>query len=378
VDRPGELLNGRYRLIELAGRGGMAEVWRAELVGVAGFRRAVAVKRVLPHLLDVAPLREMFIEEARVSAALDHPNIVQVFDFGEDSDGLYLAMQWVEGMCLRDLAELYARTGERVSPAIAAAIGIEILRGLEAAHNHVVRRPDGTSEVAPIIHRDVSPSNVLLSVRGFVKLADFGLARAFDRARMTPEGVVKGKVAYLTPEQLRGEPAHVRTDLYGVGAILWELLCGRRLFESLSDSEIVRALLRCTPHPSVRDIRSEVPEAIALAIDRALAVNPDERFASAAEFARDLGDALRGVPDRTDSTRLAAEITAAVASRARLESTPYDADEIPVEYSDGTSARTAGPLAEPSVIVADDVASPTPRAESARSSPSAAFADPCD
>jgi serine/threonine protein kinase len=318
----GTLIAGRYSLVELAGRGGMAEVWRADLVGAEGFRRPVALKRILRHLVNSANHRKMFVREAQISATLDHPNIVQVYDFGEDKAGLYIAMEWVEGLTMKDLATLCTVTDVRTSAALVAALGIEVLRGLEAAHENVVVAPDGTARREPIIHRDVSPSNVMLSIRGVAKLADFGLARvltATGPGALTPAGVVKGKLAYMAPEILRGKPPSVVSDVYSCGVMLWELVCGGRLFAG--EGDIVTALVRGTRAVPVRSRRPDVPEALAAAIDRAVDPDPAVRFPSASAFARGLSDALRTVPERTDTSRLAQEITGAVAAWRRHRAT---------------------------------------------------------
>lgn len=170
TDSPGSVVGGRYVLLELAGRGGMAEVWRAEQQGAEGFRRVVAVKRIHPHLAASSQYRALFVREAQVNAALDHPNVVQVLDFGQDGGGLYIAMEWVEGLTMRDIASLCRAFRVQTSPVLVAAIGIEVLRALEAAHGHMVRSAHGVQH-RPIFHRDLAPSNVLLSVRGVVKLA---------------------------------------------------------------------------------------------------------------------------------------------------------------------------------------------------------------
>ncbi len=300
------------------GEGGMAEVWKAESLGAAGFRKAVAIKRIHRHLADTETYREMFIREACLTAALDHANIVQVFDLGEDAHGLYLVMEWVEGVTLKDIATLCEAYNVQLSPALACALGIEVLRALEAAHGHSERQPDGPARPSPIIHRDITPSNVLLSVRGNVKLADFGLARALDSAGLTPDGVVKGKLAYLAPEIVRGHALTPSSDLYSVGLVLWEILCARRLFAGLTDGEIVSRIVRGTAPPPILSIRPSVPEALAAVVETALAAEPDARHASASAFARALGDVLRRLPERTDATRIAREVAGAQVALGRL------------------------------------------------------------
>lgn len=308
VSRPGDVIGGRYRLIELAGAGGMAEVWRAELEGIEGFRRTVAVKRILKHLSVSKEHRQMFVQEAKLTATLDHPNIVHVYDFGEDNAGLFLVLEWVEGLTARDLIQLLNEYGQKPSAALATAIGIEVLKGLEAAHENSITLEDGTEQNAPIIHRDVSPSNVLLSVRGVTKLADFGLARAMHSSisSMTPAGIVKGKLAYMAPEILRGKPASGQTDVYSTGVLLWELLSCKRLFQG--EGEVITALMQNKRPASIASHRPDLPAALSAAVDRALDPDVETRFKSAGEFARALSDVLRTVPERTDRARLAKEM----------------------------------------------------------------------
>jgi|LNFM01.1.fsa_nt_gb serine/threonine protein kinase len=286
----------------------MAEVWRAELEGIEGFRRTVAVKRILKHLSVSKEHRQMFVQEAKLTATLDHPNIVHVYDFGEDNAGLFLVLEWVEGLTARDLIQLLNEYGQKPSAALATAIGIEVLKGLEAAHENALTLDDGSEQNAPIIHRDVSPSNVLLSVRGVTKLADFGLARAMHSSisSMTPAGIVKGKLAYMAPEILRGKPASAQTDVYSTGVLLWELLSCKRLFQG--EGEVITALMQNKRPSSIAVHRPDLPAALSAAVDRALDPDMDTRFRSAGDFARALSDVLRTVPERTDRARLAKEM----------------------------------------------------------------------
>ncbi|MBI5517739.1 MAG: protein kinase [Deltaproteobacteria bacterium] len=310
IDQPGALVGGRYHLVELAGVGSMAEVWRAEHQGPGGFRRTVALKRMASRLEHLAQYRALFMREARVHAALDHPNVVQVVDFGEDPSGLYLVTEWVEGLTLRAISELCGAFGVRTSPLLMAAVCIEVLRALEAAHTHTERVDGGGGSLVPatIIHRDVSPTNVLLSVRGVVKLADFGIARALEDPRSTPAEAFLGKASYVAPEVVLGEPFSVQTDLYACGAMLWEAVAHQRLWGPLSDNEIVVAMAqRVRPQPLLA-VRPDVPAALAQVMDLAVSTRPQDRFPTAATFARALSDVLRMMPERTDTTRLAQEV----------------------------------------------------------------------
>jgi serine/threonine-protein kinase len=215
----------------------MAVVWRGIAHGASGFARPVAIKRIESQVIGFAEVVEMFVEEARVGALLSHPNIVQVFDFGQDEAGHhFLVTELVNGMHLGQWVKSYYERAKRETPwPLVAAIGIEMLRGLEAAHSR--KMPDGTA--SPILHRDVTPPNILLDQGGIVKLADFGLARAMDRGRMTRPNIVKGKLSYVSPELIAGDAPSPATDLFSVGIVLWEALTGERLFNAGSDVDVV-------------------------------------------------------------------------------------------------------------------------------------------
>ena len=224
---PSRLLGGKYEAVEPVGRGGMASVWLGYTHGEAGFRRKVAIKRVLTHLHADERFEHMFVEEARMVAELNHPNIAQVHDFGRDHEGGYfIVMEWVEGLNLVEYVRAFSRVGDVPPWHLICGICIEVLRALSAAH----QRTDESGRPVPVIHRDVTPSNILVGVNGAVKLTDFGLARAMDRPRMTDPGTVKGKVAYMAPEMLENAKPDPRCDIYSVGVLLWESLTASRLF----------------------------------------------------------------------------------------------------------------------------------------------------
>ena len=227
VDAPGRIIAGKYELVSPAGEGGMAVVWKALARGDGDARRPVAIKRI-QHAKHADPsFVRMFEEEARVGSELHHPNIVQILDFGMDEEGgYYLVMEWIEGLDMFQWVRSFPK-GLRETPwPLVAAIGIEVCRALAAAHERV----DARGQVVPVYHRDVSPSNVLLGVTGVVKLTDFGLARAMDRASMTRPNVIKGKLAYCAPELISGAKPSAQSDVFALGVVLWEALAQRRLF----------------------------------------------------------------------------------------------------------------------------------------------------
>jgi serine/threonine-protein kinase len=293
----GRVVGGKYELVELAGEGGTAAVWRAIKRGAAGFSLSVAVKMIKPALTANAEYLQMFVEEARVGSELQHANIVQVHDFGQDEDETYfLVMEWVEGISLRGYVHSHTEVGLRTPWPLIAAIGIEALSGLGAAHE---RHKGG--QPAPVIHRDVSPENLLLGVNGVVKLSDFGFARAKDRLhRITEPGLVKGKVSYLSPEMTAGKPASVASDIFAAGVTMWEALTGRKLFPG-EPYEAFRKIMQKEIAP-LQPLRPDLPLKLLEVVGRALEPEPERRYASAGEMAAALADVLRAVPRISDSS----------------------------------------------------------------------------
>src|ERR1043165_1678010 len=222
---------GKYQILDRIAVGGMAELFKATLTGEHGFEKLVAIKKILPHLATDHSFVEMFRDEARITALLDHRHIVQVFEYGTDADTPYIAMQYIDGLDVLALLRECARAQIRLPPDIAAVIARDVLDALDYAHNALdsVGRPLG------IIHRDISPGNVLLSWRGDVKLTDFGIARAAERRHKTEAGTLKGKYGYMSPEQVSGSEVDARSDLFSVGILLAEMVMARRLFTSTND-----------------------------------------------------------------------------------------------------------------------------------------------
>lgn len=335
-DAPGKLIAGKYELLMAAGEGGMAVVWKAIARGAGSFAKQVAVKRIQAGKTADPSFIKMFEEEARVGSQLEHPNIVHIMDFGrEDDGGYYLVMEWCEGLDMFQWVRSFQRPTApghvpRATPwPLVAAIGIEVLRGLSAAHERVMA--DGTS--APVYHRDVSPSNILLGVNGTVKLTDFGLARAMDRASMTRPNVIKGKLAYCAPELITGAKPSARSDIFALGVVLWEALAQRRLFAGKNDLEVLLAV-RKGDVPDLRVERPDVPPTLAEVIASSLAQNPDERFQNAREMARALASVLRTTTEQADAEPLGASVKAA---RIRLGKEMLD----PSKTAPGTVAAAA-------------------------------------
>jgi serine/threonine-protein kinase len=306
MDEPGTILAGKYQLVAIAGTGGMATVWRAVQRGPAAFERTVGIKLIREPLAHDANFVAMFVEEARVSAQLVHPNIVQVHDFGEDRGRYFLVMEWVEGMSLSEYLRRLQDRGVHTTWPFVACVAVEALRGLSAAHE----RRDAYGRPAPVYHRDVTPQNILLGASGQVKLTDFGLARATDRARMTAPEIIKGKVGYLAPELTRSREATPQTDIYALGVVLWQALAGRRLFEGNDDIEVFLAASRADIPPLV-ELRLDVPAQLIAVIERSLALDPHDRFESAQQMSRVVARVLRTLDVDSDA-RVVADALAAM------------------------------------------------------------------
>ncbi len=290
------IVGGRYELIDVAGRGGMADVWRGRVRGDSGFVRDVAVKQMHQNLASQPQYVAMFVEEARVGSSLQSPNVAEVHDFVHDRGNYYMILEWIDGVDLGSWIKWHASKGEQTRWELVAAVGVGILRGLAAAHERV--GADGRN--MPIVHRDVSPHNVLLTTRGMVKLIDFGLALAPDRRQeLTDPGIVKGKMSYLAPEIVAGGRPVPLSDQFACGSVLWEALVGRKLFDGQTDYEVYTRLRDCMVQP-LRPLRPDVPQAFAQIITRALSSNVDTRFPSAREMARQIGTTLKKVQLRKD------------------------------------------------------------------------------
>jgi serine/threonine protein kinase len=296
-----QLIAGKYELLEQAGEGGMAVVWRGAMHGAAGFSRPVALKQMKAELRDQDRQVAMFVEEARLGSCLLHPNILQVLDFVDDDQGLYwLVTEWVEGLDLGSLLRYYRSRHERIPWPLAAFIGIGCLRGLAAAHER--HAPDGTP--VPVVHRDVSPQNLLLGIGGAVKLSDFGLARARDRTSvLTTPGFIKGKLGYLAPELVGGVQASPQSDLFSTASVLWEALAGHPIFTGKNDRDVLRAIHRGQV-PPVSTERPGLPKMLVYAIGRALARAPSDRYPTASAMAQDLESALAGALASTVETQV--------------------------------------------------------------------------
>lgn len=278
-------MRARYTMLERLGGGGQAEVFRGVAETMEGFRKAVAIKRVLPSLSTNPRFAAMFLDEARLSLFLQHANVVQVFDVTRSDDGTYLLiMELVDGVDLKAALEREAQHGRLLELRLALYIVVECCKGLNYAHT--LEHPE-TGLPLHIVHRDISPPNIMLSKNGEVKIVDFGLAKANSQVEITDQGVVKGKFAYLSPEAAWGQDIDARTDVFAMGIILWEMLTGRRLFYADTPYQTVE-LVREARVPSINALNPNVDNELDQIVRLALARDPDARYPTAADF----GDAL--------------------------------------------------------------------------------------
>jgi serine/threonine-protein kinase len=275
---------GKYQLLRKLASGGMAEVYLAKAAGPQGFEKTLVVKRVLPHLAEDPTFVEMFFSEARLAALLNHPNVVQIFDFGESEGAYFLAMEYIDGLNLRTLCKRAHAAGMLLPVQLCAKLLSHVCEGLAYAHTFV---DPGTGEPLRLVHRDISPDNILVSAHGAVKVVDFGIAKAANQLHRTRTGIVKGKIAYMPPEQIQNKPLDARADIFALGVVLYELLSGQKPFEATSEVGMMQAILYQPPVP-VGERRADVPETVRNILGRALAKERDERYGSCRELQADL------------------------------------------------------------------------------------------
>jgi serine/threonine-protein kinase len=270
---------GKYQLLERLGGGGMAEVFRARLTGPAGFEKLLALKWILPHFSNEPEFVQMFIHEATLAARLDHANIVRIQEFDRIDDRYFIAMEWVDGKDLRAVLAQSRAIGRPLGVGEAVLIAGEVARGLAFAHGEL------TPGAPEIIHRDISPHNLMLSRAGEVKITDFGIAKLASSASLTRTGTVKGKLAYMSPEQACGDVLDKRSDLFSLGCVLWELLTGQRLFAAPNELATLESLKNGPIHPPSAHNPAVPPGLDELAL-HLLARDREARCSSASELVR--------------------------------------------------------------------------------------------
>jgi len=278
---------GKYRLIKKIAAGGMAEIFYARIFGPSGFAKDLVVKKILPNLADQKDFIDMFADEARIVARMNHPNIVQVFDFGSIDNQYYIAMEYVNGRDLRQVIDRHKALGRPMDVRVALAVVRDVARALQYAHS--MRDENGTP--LGVIHRDVTPRNILISFQGGVKLTDFGVAKARARISHTRTGIIKGKFGYMAPEQVTGREVDSRMDIFSLSSVLWETMALKRLFSGNSEAEILGRLLHQTV-PSIQEYCPEHSRCVQELLNEGLAKDPDMRFQSASELDRAARDCM--------------------------------------------------------------------------------------
>ncbi len=283
---PGEMY-GPYKLLERVAVGGMAEVFKATQSGIGGFEKIIAVKRLLSHLSRDKSLVDMFIHEAKLAAPLSHPHIVQIFGLGQLAQSYYIAMEYVHGRDLRTIHRRASDRGIKLPLDLCTVVASRIAGALGYAH----KRRDREGRALRIVHRDVSPQNILVSFDGDVKLTDFGIAKAASRATVTNVGLLRGKLSYMSPEQAMGKPISHRSDIFCLGIVLYELVTGRRPLVGNSEITLLQAIRQCRI-VSPREINPRIPEKLERVIMKALEPDPDQRYQDALGLQRALDHSL--------------------------------------------------------------------------------------
>ncbi|MGE5235681.1 MAG: TonB family protein [Acidobacteriota bacterium] len=297
---------GHYELVQLIATGGMAEVFKARMSGVEGFEKTVAIKRILAHLTDNDEFVTMFIDEAKLAAGLQHPNIIHIYDLGKIERSYYIAMEYIDGKDLRSILRTLSDKKTRIPLGFALFIASRLAAALDYAH----RKHDAQGKAMALVHRDVSPQNVLISFDGDIKLCDFGIAKAASKASHTRAGALKGKLQYMSPEQAWGKDIDHRSDIFSLGLVLYEMVTGRKAFSGDSELSILEQV-RSPQLTPPRDIDPAIPPEVERVILKALRENRDDRYQTAAELGADI-DAilpnLRPAPSVGDLGKFLSEV----------------------------------------------------------------------
>lgn len=291
---------GRYEILKRIAIGGMAELFLAKQTGESGFEKQVAIKRVLSNLAEREEFIRMLWDEARIAAALNHPNIAQIYDLDRDGADYFIAMEFCPGLDLHKALERLGTRGQAVPPGIAARMMIDVCNALDYAHN----AHDDRGRPLRLVHRDISPQNLVLTDSGSVKLVDFGIAKAVTQLALTATGMLKGKYAYMSPEQVRSQPLDGRSDLFCVGVVLYELLTGVRPFDEETPVATLTAIVE-SKHVDIAWWLPTVPPELATIVDRALAKRVEDRWQTGREMVTALEEYLEGSGQRLSTVDLA-------------------------------------------------------------------------
>jgi hypothetical protein len=362
---PGQKV-GDYEIVAKLREGGMATLFLGKRVGEAGFSRLVAIKVIHPDLANDEQFRQMFLDEALLSSRIDHPNVVHVEELRQFEGSHFLTMEFVHGCSLSQLQRALLARGRRLAPAFATRIAMHVADGLHAAHETCDERGRPLS----VVHRDVTPENILLAYGGHVKLIDFGIAKAYGRKHRTMDGLLKGKFRYMAPEQAHGKPVDRRVDIYQLGIVLWEMLTLRRLFSAERDADLLASVQK----PNVRapsTLVDRIPPALDAAVMCALHPDPRRRPADAQAFARMLSKAVPSAHD-VDSGALRALLLATMTEHRLRERTTYppgvferldqQLETQPLAGAEQRAATTiAAPLLEPTYEHTAPYGSDSPR-----------------
>jgi serine/threonine protein kinase len=334
---------GKYYLLERINVGGMAEVFKAKTVGVEGFERIVALKRILPSIAEDEEFITMFIDEAKIAVQLQHANIAQIFDLGKVDDSYFIALEYVNGRDLRGIFDDLRKRGDRMPMSQVCYFIMQLCEGLDYAHN----KRDAQGRDLNLVHRDVSPQNVLLGYEGEVKLIDFGIAKAAGKASKTQAGILKGKFGYMSPEQVRGLPIDRRSDIFALGIVLYEMLTGERLFIGESDFSTLEKVRNVEIIPP-SSFNAEIPEKLERIVLKALEKNVEDRYQNAIDLHDDLQLFMHSVGQFASRKDLSAWMKRTFAGDA-TESSSESMDFEEVEELEELEAEPdTGDMSEPS------------------------------
>ena len=339
---------GKYYLLERINVGGMAEVFKAKVVGVEGFERIVALKRILPHIAEDEEFITMFIDEAKIAVQLQHANIAQIFDLGKVDDAYFIALEYVQGRDLRGIFDELHRSLLTMPMPQVCYVVMQVCEGLDYAHN----KRDAQGRALNLVHRDISPQNVLIGYEGEVKLIDFGIAKAAGKASKTQAGILKGKFGYMSPEQVRGLPIDRRSDIFALGIILYEMLTGQRLFVGESDFSTLEKVRNVEIVPP-SSLNSKIPEPLERIVLKALAKDLEDRYQNALDLHDDLQAFLYSVGQFSSRKDLSVWMKKTFSAGLQVDEAPplpVSEDQVeeiePVEVDAEAPARGASPRAQ--------------------------------
>jgi serine/threonine protein kinase len=322
---------GKYQLLKRLAMGGMAQIYLARHKGLEGFEKLLVVKRILPHLAENEEFITMFLDEARIAARLNHPNVVQIFDLGAQDDSYFIAMEYIHGEDVRRVWKRAEAAKRDLPVPLVCRIIIDACAGLDYAH----RKADQNGKPLGIVHRDISPQNILVTFEGGVKVVDFGIAKAADQATVTRSGVLKGKYSYMSPEQAAGKKLDCRSDIFALGVVLYELLTGARLFKRSNDIQTLNAVTECKVAPPSQ-VNARLPPDLDAVVMKALARSPDDRYQEAVHLQIALEEWLLSHQLPSSPVQLAAFMSEIYADRLAREA---EEGRVLVEELDASRAK---------------------------------------